>query len=68
MGLQVTAEGVETESQRLFLVAAKIDEMQGYIFARPVDEACLITNDDNHRSWSLVSDHIFETSLQTITA
>nr|WP_321983264.1 EAL domain-containing protein [uncultured Lichenicoccus sp.] len=51
MGLQVTAEGVETEAQRLFLVGADVDEIQGYIFARPVDEAFLTTNDDKRRSW-----------------
>ncbi len=45
MGLQVTAEGVETGPQRLFLIAADIDELQGYLFARPVDEACLVIND-----------------------
>ena len=38
MGLQVTAEGVETEAQRKFLVEAGIDEMQGYFFSRPADE------------------------------
>ena len=41
MKLQVTAEGVETVAQRDFLVAAGIDELQGYLFARPVDEAAL---------------------------
>ncbi len=41
MGLQVTAEGVETEAQRDFLVAADVDEMQGYLFARPLDEPSL---------------------------
>ncbi len=39
MGLQVTAEGVETEAQRRFLVAAGANEMQGYLFSRPVAEA-----------------------------
>jgi diguanylate cyclase (GGDEF)-like protein len=38
MGLQVTAEGVETESQRRFLIDAGIDELQGFLFSRPVDE------------------------------
>ena len=46
MGLQVTAEGVETDGQRLFLIAADIDELQGYLFAQPVDEASLVANDD----------------------
>ncbi len=41
MGLQVTAEGVETEAQRHFLVATGIDEMQGYLFAQPVAESAL---------------------------
>jgi len=41
MNLQVTAEGVETQAQRIFLVDAGIDEMQGYLFARPVDEEAL---------------------------
>ena len=60
MGLQVTAEGVETESQRLFLVAANVDELQGYVFARPVDEAFLTTHDDRCRSWSFESDRILQ--------
>ena len=38
MGLQVTAEGVETDAQRRFLLAAGVDELQGYLFARPVAE------------------------------
>ena len=41
MGLQVTAEGVETEAQRRYLVATGIDEMQGYLFAEPVPESAL---------------------------
>jgi diguanylate cyclase (GGDEF)-like protein len=38
MDLQITAEGVETERQREFLISAGIDELQGYLFSRPVDE------------------------------
>jgi diguanylate cyclase (GGDEF)-like protein len=39
MGLQVTAEGVETDEQRDFLIAAGVDELQGYFVARPMTEA-----------------------------
>ena len=38
MGLQITAEGVETETQRRFLLDAGADELQGYLFSRPIDE------------------------------
>ena len=62
MGLQVTAEGVETEAQRLFLVAADIDELQGYVFAQPVDEAVLTTTDGRRRSWCFESDDVIGTS------
>jgi len=34
--LRVVAEGVETEAQRDQLVAMGVDEMQGYLFARPM--------------------------------
>ena len=56
LGLQVTAEGVETEAQRQFLVEAHIDELQGYIFARPVDEALFMVGGDKCRRWRLVAD------------
>jgi EAL domain-containing protein (putative c-di-GMP-specific phosphodiesterase class I) len=34
----VTAEGVETEEQRLFLEDAGCDQLQGYLLSRPVGE------------------------------
>ena len=43
MGLQVTAEGIETEAQRDFLATTGVDEFQGFYFARPTDEATLAT-------------------------
>ena len=36
LNLRVIAEGVETEQQRAFLRANECDEMQGYLFSRPV--------------------------------
>ncbi|MGZ8338797.1 MAG: bifunctional diguanylate cyclase/phosphodiesterase [Telluria sp.] len=36
LNLRVLAEGVETEEQRRFLLDNDCDEMQGYLFSRPV--------------------------------
>ena len=37
LNLRVVAEGVETAEQRDFLIARDCDEMQGYLFSRPVE-------------------------------
>ncbi len=39
LGMKVTAEGVETAEQQLFLRAAGVHMMQGYRFGRPVSAA-----------------------------
>jgi diguanylate cyclase (GGDEF)-like protein len=41
MGLTVTAEGVETGEQQRFLKLAGCNQMQGYLFSRPVPAAQL---------------------------
>nr|WP_314262328.1 EAL domain-containing protein [uncultured Devosia sp.] len=38
LGLSTTAEGVETDGQRDFLVAAGCTDLQGYLFSRPVPD------------------------------
>lgn len=36
LGLEVTAEGVETQEQLSFLKEQRCDKMQGYLFSRPI--------------------------------
>jgi diguanylate cyclase (GGDEF)-like protein len=43
LGMKVTAEGVETAEQQLFLRAAGVHAMQGYRFGRPVPVAEIAT-------------------------
>jgi EAL domain-containing protein (putative c-di-GMP-specific phosphodiesterase class I) len=39
LGIEVTAEGVETREQFQFLLEHGCDQIQGYYFSRPLDEA-----------------------------
>jgi len=41
LGMEVVAEGVETEGQRRFLLEHGCREMQGFLFARPMDPVAL---------------------------
>jgi len=42
LGLRVVAEGVETEGQRSILTALGCDELQGFLFARPMPSDTLL--------------------------
>ena len=42
LDLKVVAEGVETEGQRDILLGLHCDELQGYLFARPMPPAALL--------------------------
>jgi EAL domain-containing protein (putative c-di-GMP-specific phosphodiesterase class I) len=42
MGLTVVAEGVETAGQRDILLGLRCDELQGYLYARPMPPAQLM--------------------------
>lgn len=42
LGLRVVAEGVETEAQRDLLLALRCDELQGFLFARPMTANTLL--------------------------
>jgi EAL domain-containing protein (putative c-di-GMP-specific phosphodiesterase class I) len=41
LGLKVVAEGVETETQRDLLLALNCDELQGYLYAKPMSAKML---------------------------
>lgn len=51
LGLQVTAEGVETEAQATYLVQQGCDVLQGYMFAKPMpsdDFLCQFLGSDGY--------------------
>jgi diguanylate cyclase (GGDEF)-like protein len=66
LGLKVVAEGVETERQRDVLLGLRCDELQGYLFARPMPAQMLTVwamngDDETHDiefSHSLFAGHI----------
>ena len=54
LGLRVVAEGVENERQQQILVEMGCDELQGYMFAKPMSASALLlwAMDDKHRAVS----------------
>ena len=49
LGLTVVAEGVETEGQRDILLAQGCDELQGYLFAKPMPADALLAWMHGHK-------------------
>ena len=59
LGLKVVAECVETVTQREFLCANDCDEMQGYLFSKPVDAAAIS---------ALLATYVFKTAPASFAA
>jgi diguanylate cyclase len=53
LGLKVVAEGVETERQRDILLGLRCDELQGYLFARPMPANMLTV-------WAMDDDDVYD--------
>ena len=63
LGLKVVAEGVETERQREILVGMGCDELQGYLFAKPMSARALLiwASDDRERETAFMPSLFGET-------
>ena len=66
--LRVVAEGVETEAQRDVLVALGCDELQGFLFAKPMSAAALALWADDDDRGDHGDDGDFRASLFSPTA
>jgi diguanylate cyclase len=63
LNLRVVAEGVETEAQRDALLALGCDELQGYLFAKPMTAQALALWADSDRRAGLAQAAAFRASL-----
>lgn len=70
LGLRVVAEGVETVRQRDLLVAMGCDELQGYLFARPMSARALTlwALDEQSRDGEAFRPSLFRETVRTVWA
>jgi EAL domain-containing protein (putative c-di-GMP-specific phosphodiesterase class I) len=63
LGLKVVAEGVENERQRDILIGMGCDELQGYLFAKPMSARALLlwASDDEQRQTAFKASLFSET-------
>jgi diguanylate cyclase (GGDEF)-like protein len=68
LGLRVVAEGVETDAQRDMLLALRCDELQGYLFAKPMppDRLTLWAMGDDGVHMADFRPSIYATAPQTL--
>jgi diguanylate cyclase (GGDEF)-like protein len=68
LGLRVVAEGVETDAQRSMLLALRCDELQGYLFAKPMtaEKLALWAMGDEGVHMADARPSVFATAPQTL--
>ena len=68
LNLKLIAEGVETTQQLTFLQSLQCDEMQGYLFSRPlpVDEFSQLLSKCGNNSWLAVIDQNREPQIEAL--
>ncbi|MEJ6005194.1 bifunctional diguanylate cyclase/phosphodiesterase [Paucibacter sp. AS339] len=64
LGLRVVAEGVETQGQQAILAGMGCDELQGYLFARPMSAQAILlwSSEDKHNAPAFRASLFGETS------